>query len=46
LTLKPTFARVYNNRGIVLQDLGYLGEALASYERALELDMAASENPA
>ena len=37
IALKPDHAEAYNNRGIVLFELGRLDEALASYARAIAL---------
>jgi len=34
----PDFAAAYNNRGIALKDLRRLEEAVASYDRAIEID--------
>jgi len=36
--LDPAFAEAWSNRGNLLKDLGRLGEALTSYDRALALD--------
>ena len=38
MALRPTYAQAHYNLGCVLQGLGRLNEALASYERAIELD--------
>src|SRR5262249_2099305 len=35
--LEPNYATAYNNRGRALQTLGLLGEALASYDKAIQL---------
>ena len=37
LTLKPDYADAYFNRGLTLHKLNRLNEALASYDRAIEL---------
>ena len=38
MALRPTYAQAHYNLGCVLQGLGRLDEALASYERAIELE--------
>ncbi len=37
IALKPDYAEAFNNRGIVLQDLKRLDDALASYDKAITL---------
>jgi protein O-GlcNAc transferase len=34
----PRYAEVYNNLGVLQRDVGAIVEALASYEKCLELD--------
>ncbi len=38
LSINPQYDSAWNNRGIALDDLGRKEEAIASYDRALELN--------
>ena len=37
ITLRPDYAEALNNLGVVLQELGNLDKARATYHRAIEL---------
>ena len=37
IQLKPNYAEIYSNRGVVLKELGQLEATVDSYDRAIEL---------
>ena len=39
LTLKPDFAEAHSNLGLALQELGQLGDALAQFQKAIDINL-------